>query len=95
MKARRSRITKSFLEWLTVIPLTLFFLLGGPPLLARMGASLAGNEASAKALRLTEAIRQEVGRYFGTIALINLGLGMRHGALRCTRSACRTPSSGA
>jgi predicted PurR-regulated permease PerM len=68
-------ITKSFLEGLTVIPLTLFFLLGGPPLLARLGASLSGSEASAKALKLTEAIRVEVGRYFGTVALINVGLG--------------------
>jgi predicted PurR-regulated permease PerM len=69
-------LTKNFLEALTVVPLTLFFLLGGPPLLARMGASLSGSEASAKALRLTEAIRGEVGRYFGTIALINIGLGL-------------------
>src|SRR5262249_51380666 len=69
-------LTKSFLEGLTVIPLTLFFLLGGPPLLARTGATLSGSEASARSLRLTEAIRTEVGRYFGTIALINLGLGV-------------------
>jgi predicted PurR-regulated permease PerM len=69
-------ITQSFLEGLTVIPLTLFFLLGGPPLLARMGASLSGNEASVRTLRLTEAIRYEVGRYFGTVALINVGLGI-------------------
>ena len=69
-------LTKSLLEGLTVIPLTLFFLLGGPPLLARLGASLSGNEASARALRLTEAIRFEVGRYFGTVALINVGLGI-------------------
>jgi len=68
-------LTTSLLEALTVIPLTLFFLLGGPPLLARMGASLSGNEASARTLRLTEAIRYEVGRYFGTVALINVGLG--------------------
>lgn len=68
--------TKSFLEALTVIPLTLFFLLGGPPLLARMGASLSGSEASMRTLRLTEAIRYEVGRYFGTVALINIGLGI-------------------
>ncbi|HEV7609326.1 MAG TPA: AI-2E family transporter [Steroidobacteraceae bacterium] len=72
-------ITKGFFEWLSVIPFTLFFLAGGPPLLARMGASLAGNEANMKTLRLTEAIRQEVGRYFGTIALINLGLGIATG----------------
>jgi predicted PurR-regulated permease PerM len=69
-------ITKSFIGWLTVIPLTLFFLLGGPPLLARMGASLSGSEASAKALRVTEAIRTEVGRFFATIAIINVGLGV-------------------
>jgi predicted PurR-regulated permease PerM len=69
-------ITKNLIEALTVVPLTLFFLLGGPPLLARMGASLSGSEASAKALRLTEAIRVEVGRYFGTVALINVGLGI-------------------
>jgi predicted PurR-regulated permease PerM len=69
-------ITKSFIEGLTVIPLTLFFLLGGPLLLARLGASLSGHEASAKALRLTEAIRAEVGRYFSTVALINVGLGV-------------------
>jgi predicted PurR-regulated permease PerM len=69
-------ITKSLLGWLTVIPLTLFFLLGGPPLLARLGASLSGSEASARTLRLTEAIRHEVGRYFGTVALINVGLGI-------------------
>lgn len=74
-------ITKSFLEGLTVIPLTLFFLLGGPPLLARMGASLSGSEASARTLRLTEAIRYEVGRYFATVALINVGLGV------CTAAA--------
>jgi len=69
-------LTKSFLEALTVIPLTLFFLLGGPPLLARMGASLSGSEASARTLRLTEAIRFEVGRYFATVTLINVGLGV-------------------
>jgi len=69
-------LTKSLLEALTVIPLTLFFLLGGPPLLARMGASLSGSEASVRTLRLTEAIRYEVGRYFGTVALINVGLGV-------------------
>src|SRR5262249_18757791 len=68
-------LTKSLLESLTVVPLTLFFLLGGPPLLARMGASLSGNEASARTLRLTEEIRVEVGRYVGTVALINVGLG--------------------
>jgi predicted PurR-regulated permease PerM len=75
-ESRAISLTKSFLEGMTVIPLTLFFLLGGPPLLARMGASLSGNEASVRTLRLTEAIRNEVSRYFGTVALINIGLGI-------------------
>ena len=69
-------LTKSLLGWLTIIPLTLFLLLGGPPLLARLGATLSGNEASVRTLRLTDAIRSEVGRYFGTVALINVGLGI-------------------
>jgi predicted PurR-regulated permease PerM len=68
-------MTKSALKALTVIPLALFFLIGGPPLFARMGASLSGSETSANALRLTQAIRVEVSRYFATITLINLGLG--------------------
>ncbi len=75
-KSTAISLTKSVIEGLTVIPLTLFFLLGGPPLLARMGASLSGNEASIKALKVTEAIRVEVGRYFGTVALINVALGV-------------------
>jgi predicted PurR-regulated permease PerM len=69
-------MTQSLFEALTVIPLTLFFLAGGPPLLARMAAVLSGSEKSAACLRVTEAIRAELGRYFGTIALINLGLGL-------------------
>lgn len=68
-------VTESLLEGLTVIPLTLFFLIGGPPLLARMGAALSGADSSSGAVHLTMAIRSEVGRYFGTVALINLGLG--------------------
>ena len=68
--------TKSVLQALTVIPLTLFFLAGGPPLLARMVACLSGSATSGKALRIIEAIRAEVGRYFATIALINLALGI-------------------
>ena len=85
-------MTKSFLEWLTVIPFTLFFLLGGPPLLARMGASLAGNEASAKALRLTEAIRSGSGPLLRHRRTDQRGPGDRHrtGDV-CARHAERHP----
>ena len=69
-------MTQSLFEAITVLPLTLFFLSGGPPLLARMAGALSGSERSAACLRVTEAIRAELGRYFGTVALINLGLGI-------------------
>jgi predicted PurR-regulated permease PerM len=63
----------------TVLVLTLLLLAGGPPVLAHMGASLAGNVHAAHVLRLVEAIRVEVGRYYGTLALINCGLGLATG----------------
>ncbi|MBS0578579.1 MAG: AI-2E family transporter [Proteobacteria bacterium] len=59
--------------------LTIFLLSGGPPMLARMAASMSANLPAAHALRVIEAIRRELGRYYGTIALINLGLGVATG----------------
>jgi predicted PurR-regulated permease PerM len=41
-----------------------------------MAGILAGSERSASSLRVTQAVRAELGRYFGTVALINLGLGL-------------------
>jgi predicted PurR-regulated permease PerM len=61
---------------MTIIILALFLLSGGPPMLARMAASVASDLHAAHALRVIEAIRTELGRYYGTIALINLGLGL-------------------
>jgi predicted PurR-regulated permease PerM len=61
---------------LTVIILTLFLLSGGPPLLARMTASVASDLQAVHVLAVVEAIRVELGRYFGTIALINIGFGL-------------------
>jgi predicted PurR-regulated permease PerM len=82
-------MTQSLFEAVWVIPLTLFFLAGGPPLLARMAAALSGSERSAACLRVTEAIRAEIARYFGTIALINLGLGV---ATAATMAALGMPN---
>jgi predicted PurR-regulated permease PerM len=61
---------------MTIVILALFLLSGGPPMLARMAASVASDLHAAHALRVIEAIRSELGRYYGTIALINLGLGL-------------------
>src|SRR5450755_867075 len=57
---------------ITVIILTLFLLSGGPPMLARMMAALATDVYAMHALKVIEAIRSELGRYYGTVALINL-----------------------
>jgi predicted PurR-regulated permease PerM len=64
---------------ITVIILTLFLLSGGPPMLARMMAALATNVYATHALKVIDAIRSELGRYYGTIALINLALGIATG----------------
>jgi len=63
----------------TVIILTLFFLAGGPPMLARMTSAVAGDEHSTHVLKVIDAVRREVGRYYATIALINVGLALATG----------------
>ena len=59
----------------TVVILALFLLAAGPPVLARMSAAFASDAHASHALRVIEAVRSEVGRYYATLALINLGLG--------------------
>jgi predicted PurR-regulated permease PerM len=60
----------------TVTCLMLFLLAGGPPMLARMSAALASDLKSTHTLRVINAVRVEVSRYYSSIALINLGLGL-------------------
>jgi predicted PurR-regulated permease PerM len=55
--------------------LTLLLLGAGPGTLARMTATLAHDWQSVQVLRIIHAIRLEVGRYYATLALINLGFG--------------------
>ena len=59
----------------TIVILALFLLSGGPPMLARMAASLGSDLQAVHALRVIDAIRRELGRYYGIITLINIGLG--------------------
>lgn len=61
---------------ITVIILTTFLLSGGPPMFARMSSALSTNLQMVHMIRMVEAVRREVSRYYGTIALINLGLGL-------------------
>jgi len=60
----------------TTAALTLLLLASGPPTLARMTAALGGNWHAMQVLRTIEAIRLELARYYGTLALINLSLGV-------------------
>jgi predicted PurR-regulated permease PerM len=61
---------------MTSVILTLFLLSAGAPVIARMSATFADNAHAAKILNVFRAVRSEVGRYYATIALINLGLGV-------------------
>ena len=65
----------------TVIIVTLFSLAGGPPMLARMTAALAKDLKSSHTLQVIDAVRGEVSRYYVSIGLINIGLGVATAAL--------------
>ncbi|HLK71647.1 MAG TPA: AI-2E family transporter [Steroidobacteraceae bacterium] len=70
-------VTRAALMQTVTIVITMMFLLtGGPPMLARMSAALASDLQSSHMLKLINAVRSEVGRYYGSIALINIGLGL-------------------
>jgi predicted PurR-regulated permease PerM len=83
-------ITRSLLiGTVTVIILTLFLLSGGPPMLARMTSALVSDLNSAHVICIIEKVRAEVGRFYVTTALINVGLGLATG---CAMKACGMPN---
>jgi predicted PurR-regulated permease PerM len=58
------------------LALALLLLATGPAWLARAAGALAGRAHGAKTMRMLEAIRLEIGRYYGTLVLINIGFGL-------------------
>ena len=60
---------------LTFVILTLFLLAGGPPMLARMTAAFVDDLKAAHVLYIIEKVRAEVGLFYVTTAVINLGFG--------------------
>jgi predicted PurR-regulated permease PerM len=83
-------ITRSLiLSVVTVVILTLFLLSGGPPMLARMTSALVSDLNSAHVICVIEKVRAEVGRFYATTALINVGLGLATG---CAMMACGMPN---
>jgi predicted PurR-regulated permease PerM len=61
---------------LTFVIVTLFLLAGGPPMLARMTAAFVDNLNASHVLHMIEAVRAEVGRFYVTTTLINMGFGV-------------------
>lgn len=59
----------------TFVIVTLFLLTGGPPMLARMTAAFVDDLHAGHVLDLIDKIRAEVGRFYITTTIINLGLG--------------------
>jgi predicted PurR-regulated permease PerM len=60
---------------LTVTAFAFLMLAAGPSALARMSCALGWNGRATQALHVIDAIRRDVGRYYGTLLLINLGYG--------------------
>jgi predicted PurR-regulated permease PerM len=77
------------LSCMTVIILTLFLLSGGPPMLARMTAAFTSDLKLAHILGVIEKVRAEVGRFYVTTALINVGVGI---ATTCAMMFCGMPN---
>jgi predicted PurR-regulated permease PerM len=61
--------------FVTVMGFALLLLIGGPPTLARLAVALAADLRAVRVLEVIDAIRLGVGRYYGTMLLINIGFG--------------------
>lgn len=58
------------------LALALLLLASGPSWLARTAGALAGRAHGTKTMRMIQAVRLEIGRYYGTLVLINLVFGL-------------------
>jgi predicted PurR-regulated permease PerM len=61
---------------LTFVIVTLFLLAGGPPMCARMTAAFVDDLNAVHVLDVIEKVRKEVGKFYVTCAIINIGLGL-------------------
>jgi predicted PurR-regulated permease PerM len=65
----------------TFVIVTLFLLAGGPPMLARMTAAFVDDLHAGHVLHVIERVRAEVGRFYLTTTLINIGFGFATGCV--------------
>ena len=67
-------------DWLiatvTMVIVTYFLLAGGPSLLVRFGATWSGGPTGMRLLQIATKISEDLGRYFATVTLSNLLLGL-------------------
>ena len=67
-------------EWLiatvSMLIITFFLLAGGPSILVRLGAAWSGGPTGTRLLQLATTISENLGRYFATVTLSNLLLGV-------------------
>jgi predicted PurR-regulated permease PerM len=69
-------VRDSAIGLLTFGIITLFLLAGGPPMVARMTAAFFDHLKAHHVQRYIEKVRAEVGTFYVTTALINIGLGI-------------------
>jgi predicted PurR-regulated permease PerM len=79
----------ALLSTLTLIILTVFLLAGGPPMLASMTSALVNDLAAAHVISVIDHVRSEVGRFYVTTSLINIGLALATG---CVMMLCGMPN---
>lgn len=60
----------------TFFIVTLFLLTGGPPMIARMAAAFSDDLNTSHVDDIIEKVREEVGYFYRTTTLINIGLGI-------------------
>ena len=65
----------------TVLAFAFLLLAAGPPTLARLSSALGGETRAVRVLEVIDAMRREVGRYYGTLLLINVCFGAVTGTL--------------
>lgn len=67
-------------DWLiatvSMLIVTYFLLAAGPSLLIRFGAAWSGGETDRRLLQIATTISEDLGRYFATVTLSNLLLGL-------------------
>jgi predicted PurR-regulated permease PerM len=61
---------------LTFAIVTLFLLAGGPPMLARMTSAFVDDLHAGRVLDVIDKVRAEVGRFYLTMTVINISLGV-------------------